>query len=154
MDLTGTVARALALLFFFFIGTFAGRDFYRILGINKRAQTNEIKKAYRKLAKEMHPDRNPNEPQATEKFQDLGVAYETLSDPEKRKIYDKGGEEALQKSERGGGGGDPFSSFFGGGGSPFDDFFGFGGNQGGVREVAKGANIVINLFVTLEELYA
>lgn len=150
MELTGTVARALALLFFFFIGTFAGRDFYRILGINKRAQTNEIKKAYRKLAKEMHPDRNPNDPQATEKFQDLGVAYETLSDPEKRKIYDRGGEEALQKNE-GGGGGDPFSSFFGGG-NPFGDMFGFDGGNG-EREVHRGANIVMDLWVSLEELY-
>ena len=129
------------------------RDFYGILGVSKRADTNQIKKAYRKLAKEMHPDKNPDNPDASEKFQDLGIAYETLKDPETRKIYDRGGEEALQKNERGGGG-DPFSSFFGGGGgSPFDDFFGFGGQQGGEREVAKGANIVIPLWVSLEELY-
>ena len=121
--------------------------------MSKRADTNQIKKAYRKLAKEMHPDKNPDNPDASAKFQDLGIAYETLKDPETRKIYDKGGEEALQKNERGGGG-DPFSSFFGGGGgSPFDDFFGFGGQQGGEREVAKGANIVIPLWVSLEELY-
>ena len=101
----------------------------------------------------MHPDKNPDDPEANEKFQDLGVAYETLKDPDSRKIYDRGGEEALQKNERGGGGGDPFSSFFGGGGSPFDDFFGFGGQQGGEREVQRGANIVIPLWVTLEELY-
>jgi len=137
----------------FSVGVLGGRDFYKILGVSRRADTNTIKKAYRKLAKEMHPDKNPDDPEANDKFQDLGIAYETLKDPDTRKIYDKGGEEALQKSERGGGGGDPFSSFFGGGGSPFDDFFGFGGNQGGEREVAKGANIVINLFVTLEELY-
>jgi len=130
-----------------------GRDFYAILGVSKRADTNQIKKAYRKKAKEMHPDKNQDDPQANEKFQDLGIAYEALKDPETRKVYDRGGEEALQKQERGGGGGDPFSSFFGGGGSPFDDFFGFGGQQGGEREVAKGANIVIPLWVTLEELY-
>merc|ERR1719350_600470 len=130
-----------------------GRDFYKILGVNRRADTNTIKKAYRKLAKEMHPDKNPDDPEANERFQDLGVAYETLKDPDSRKIYDRGGEEALQKNERGGGG-DPFSSFFGGGGSPFDDFFGFGGGQqGGEREVQRGANIVIPLWVTLEELY-
>jgi len=133
-------------------GVLGGRDFYKILGVNRRADTNTIKKAYRKLAKEMHPDKNPDDPTASEKFQDLGIAYETLKDPDSRKIYDQGGEEALQKNERGGGG-DPFSSFFGGGGSPFDDFFGFGGNQGGEREVAKGANIVIDLWVSLEELY-
>merc|ERR1712018_607068 len=107
---------------------FGGRDFYKILGVSRRADTNQIKKAYRKLAKEMHPDKNPDDPEANEKFQDLGVAYETLKDPDTWKIYDRGGEEALQKNERGGGG-DPFSSFFGGGGSPFDDFFGFGGGQ-------------------------
>ena len=129
---------------------FFRRDFYKILGVNRRADTNTIKKAYRKMAKEMHPDKNPDDPTASEKFQDLGMAYETLKDADSRKIYDQGGEEALQKNERGGGG-DSFSSFFGGGGSPFDDFF--GGNQGGEREVAKGANIVIDLWVSLEELY-
>jgi len=147
MEVSASMFRTLALLFCFFIGAFAGRDFYRILNINKRAQTNEIKKAYRKLAKEMHPDRNPGDPEATEKFQDLGVAYETLSDPEKRKIYDRGGEEALAKSE-GGGGGDPFSSFFGG--NPFGDMFGGGGEE---REAHRGANIVMDLWVSLEELY-
>ena len=131
-----------------------GRDFYKILGVNRRADTNTIKKAYRKLAKELHPDKNPDDPEADEKFKDLGVAYETLKDKDLRKIYDQGGEEALQKNERNGGGGDPFSSFFGGG-SPFDDFFGFGGGQGnnGERETPKGANIVMELWVTLEELY-
>merc|ERR1719315_147772 len=139
--------------FLFSSEVFAGRDFYAILGVRRNADTNTIKKAYRKLAKEMHPDKNPDDPEANEKFQDLGVAYETLKDPDSRKIYDRGGEEALQKNERGGGG-DPFSSFFGGGGSPFDDFFGFGGgNQGGEREVPKGANIVVDLWVSLEELY-
>jgi len=154
MRLTRTILENFFLLLLFIVAEiFAGRDFYRILGVNKRASTNEIKKAYRKLAKEMHPDRNPDNPDATEKFQDLGVAYETLSDPEKRKVYDRGGEEAVMKQE-GGGGGDPFSSFFGGGGNPFGDFFGFGDNgQGGEREVARGANIVMDLWVSLEELY-
>jgi len=134
------------------VDVLGGRDFYKILGVRRNADTNTIKKAYRKLAKEMHPDKNPDDPEANEKFQDLGVAYEALKDPDTRKLYDQGGEEALQKGERGGGG-DPFASFFGGG-SPFDDFFGFGGGQqGGEREVPKGANIVIDLWVTLEELY-
>jgi len=131
-----------------------GRDFYKILGVSKRADTNQIKKAYRKLAKTLHPDKNRDDPEAEDKFKDLGVAYETLKDPELRKVYDRGGEEALQKNERNGGGGDPFSSFFGGGGSPFDDFFGFGGGQeGGQRDTPKGANIVMELWTTLEELY-
>jgi len=129
-----------------------GRDFYKILGVSKKADTNTIKKAYRKLAKELHPDKNPDDPEAESRFQDLGVAYETLKDPELRKIYDRGGEDALQKNERGGGG-SPFDSFFGGG-SPFDDFFGFGGDQrGGERDTPKGANIVMELWATLEELF-
>lgn len=130
---------------------FSGRDFYAILGVSKRATKNEIKKAYRRLAKEMHPDKNQDDPDANSKFQDLGAAYETLSDDEKRKLYDRGGEEALAR-DGGGGGGDPFASFFGGGGSPFGDFFGFEG-QGGEREIPRGANIVLDLWVTLEELY-
>jgi len=129
----------------------ASRDFYSILGVGKRADKNEIKKAYRKMAKEMHPDKNQDDPDANTKFQDLGAAYETLSDPEKRKIYDRGGEEALSR-EGGGGGGDPFSSFFGGGGSPFGDFFGFDEGNG-EREIPKGADITMEVWVTLEELY-
>ena len=61
----------------------------------------------------MHPDRNPDDPEANEKFQELGAAYEALSDDDKRKLYDKCGEECLNKDGQGGGGGDPFSSFFG-----------------------------------------
>ena len=142
----------LALVLFLVSDVLGGRDFYKILGVSRRADTNQIKKAYRKLAKELHPDKNPDDPEADEKFKDLGVAYETLKDADLRKIYDQGGEEALQKNERGGGG-DPFSSFFGGG-SPFDDFFGFGGGNGNrERETPKGANIVMELWVTLEELY-
>lgn len=132
---------------------FCGRDFYGILGVGKRASTNEIKKAYRRMAKEMHPDKNRDDPDANQKFQDLGAAYETLSDPDKRKIYDRGGEEALAKDERNGGGGDPFASFFGGGGSPFGDFFGFDDGGRGEREIPHGANIVMDLWVSLEELY-
>ena len=129
---------------------FYRRDFYKILGIQKSANTNQIKKAYRKLAKELHPDRNKEEPEkASAQFQDLGAAYETLSDPEKRELYDRCGEECVSKEGAGGGGMDPFASFFG------DFGFGFGGNSNqGQREVAKGADIVMDLFVSLEELYS
>jgi len=144
---------ALLLLLIFTSEVLSGRDFYKILGVSKRAKKNEIKKAYRKLAKEMHPDKNPDDPEANAKFQDLSAAYETLSDEERRKIYDRGGEEALEKVNGGGGGGDPFASFFGGGGSPFGDFFGFDNGGGGEREMPKGANIVIDLWTSLEELY-
>merc|ERR1719360_455363 len=96
----------------------------------------------------MHPDRNPDDPDSNEKFQELGAAYEALSDAEKRKLYDKCGEECLNKEGQMGGGGDPFSSFFG----DFGDFFG-GGGQRGEREVPRGADIVMDLWVSLEELY-
>ncbi|KAL5279388.1 dnj-20 family protein [Megaselia abdita] len=128
-------------------GSLAGRDFYKILNIKKSATTNEVKKAYRKMAKELHPDKNQNDPNASEKFSDLGAAYEVLSDPEKRKKYDRCGEECVKKDGMMDMGGDPFASFFG------DFGFGFGGDNDGNREAAKGANIVMNMHVTLEELY-
>lgn len=71
----------------------AGRDFYKILGVSRNANVNQIKKAYRKLAKELHPDKNKNDPNAQDKFQDLGAAYEVLVDADKRKQYDRYGEE-------------------------------------------------------------
>lgn len=125
----------------------AGRDFYKILSVSRSATTNEIKKAYRKLAKELHPDKNTDDPSASEKFQDLGAAYEVLSDADKRKKYDQCGEECVKK-EGMMDGFDPFSSFFG-------DFGGFGfGNDHHEQETPKGGNIVMDLDVTLEELYS
>lgn len=93
-----------------FVFLFFSRDFYKILNLPRTATLNQIKKSYRKLAKELHPDKNTNDPKAQERFQDLGAAYEALSDPDKRKIYDKHGEEGL-KQQGGGGDGfhDPFS---------------------------------------------
>jgi DnaJ homolog subfamily B member 11 len=75
----------------------ANRDFYKILKISKTANTNEVKKAYRKLAKELHPDKNKDDPNASEKFSDLSAAYEVLSDDAKRKLYDRCGEECVKK---------------------------------------------------------
>lgn len=126
----------------------AGRDFYKILGVPRNANTNQIKKAYRKLAKELHPDRaGDDNPEAHEAFQDLGAAYEVLSDPDKRKVYDRSGEEGVNKMQGGGGGGhDPFSSFFG-------DFFGGGGGHGGDEESPRGEDVNMELWTSLEELY-
>ena len=125
------------------------KDYYKILGVSKSASTNQIKKAYRKQAKELHPDKNPDDPNANEKFQELGIAYETLSDPEKRELFDRCGEECVKKEGANGGGGmDPFASFFG------DFGFGFGNSHQGQREIVRGADIVMDLFVSLEELYA
>lgn len=129
--------------------TAAGRDFYAILGVGRSATTNEIKKAYRKQAKELHPDKNQDDPNASQKFQDLGAAYEALSDTEKRKQYDRCGEDCLKKDGMMDNS-DPFASFFG------DFGFNFGGNEGGGHghDTPRGANIVIDLYVTLEELYS
>jgi DnaJ family protein B protein 11 len=133
-------------------GVLAGRDYYSILGVSRSANKNQIKKAYRKLAKELHPDKNNNDPELTQKFQDLGAAYEALSDDDKRKTYDRCGEECLQKEGgMSGDGFDPFSSFFGDMGFGFN----FGGQgQHGEREVPRGADITMDIWVTLEELYS
>ncbi|GLV38881.1 shriveled [Carabus blaptoides fortunei] len=125
----------------------AGRDFYKILGITRSASTNQIKKAYRSQAKELHPDKNKDDPDASQKFQDLGAAYEVLSDPDKRELYDKCGEECLKKDGMMNNA-DPFASFFG------DFGFHFGGGNENSHETPKGANIIMDVFVTLEDLYS
>lgn len=125
--------------------TLAGRDFYQILGVSRSANTNEIKKAYRKLAKALHPDKNQDDPDASQKFQDLGAAYEALSDPEKRELYDRCGEECLKKDGMMNNN-DPFASFFG------DFGFHFGGEPQ-QQETPRGADIVMEMIVSLEELY-
>ena len=84
----------------------AGSDYYSVLGVKKDAAEGDIKKAYRKLARKHHPDINPGDKQAEEKFKTISQAYEALSDPEKRKIYDEFGEEGLRTGfdpEQGGG---------------------------------------------------
>lgn len=125
----------------------ANRDFYQILGIGRTANKNEVKKAYRNLAKKMHPDKNKEDPNASSKFSDLTAAYEILSDDDKRKLYDKCGEECVKKEGMFGDNGvDPFASFFGDSGFNF-----FGQEQR--QEVHKGANIVIDIYATLEEMY-
>ncbi len=132
------------------------RDFYEILGVGKTATPEEIKKAYRKVAIQFHPDKNPGNKEAEEKFKEAAEAYEVLSNPEKRTQYDRFGH------SRPGNGGfqghdmnmeDIFSQFgdiFGGGGSPFDSFFG-GGGSGRTRQ-RKGSNLRIKLKLTLEEI--
>lgn len=143
-----TVICLLLQIIFCILEALAGRDFYAILNVRKSATTNEIKKAYRKLAKELHPDKNKEDPNASTKFQDLGAAYEVLSDPDKRKTYDRCGEECLKKDGMMDSS-DPFASFFG----DFGFHFG-GGDQHGQHDTPRGANIVMNMYVTLEELYS
>ena len=107
-------------------------DYYELLGVSRSADTAEIKKAYRKLAIKYHPDRNPDNPEAAEKFKEISKAYEVLSDDQKRQLYDQYGEDAFRAGgPGGGGGGDPFDIFnsFFGGGNPFEGFFGGGGQR-------------------------
>jgi DnaJ family protein B protein 11 len=87
----------------------AGRDFYKILGLKKNATAAEIKKAYRKLSLQYHPDKNPGDEAALKNFQEINAANEVLSDPDKRRKYDQGGEEALNQPEAR----DPFADMFG-----------------------------------------
>lgn len=142
------------------------RDFYDILGVTKSASAEEIKKAYRKLAIKYHPDKNPDDKAAEDKFKEAAEAYEVLSSPEKKQRYDQYGHAGVGGAAGGGGGyggggmnmEDIFSQFGdifgGGGGSPFDSFFGGGGQSrgGGGRRVAKGSNLRIKVKLTLEEI--
>ncbi|KZP31856.1 DnaJ-domain-containing protein [Athelia psychrophila] len=141
-------------------------DLYDLLGVSPTADEEEIKKAYRKKAKEHHPFQNPNDPEAGEKFQDMAAAYEILNDSNTREVYDKYGMAGL--SGPGGGGGpaggmnaeDLFAQFFagaggggggGGGGNPFG--FSFGPGAGGPHQRRKGQDEVVPYDVTLEDLY-
>ncbi|MDT8390288.1 MAG: molecular chaperone DnaJ [Lentisphaeria bacterium] len=114
------------------------KDYYELLGVDRSADADHIKKAYRKLAVKYHPDKNPGNPEAEEKFKEVSAAYEVLSDPEKRARYDRFGHDAFTQAGRGGGGPsvDPFDIFSqvfggGGGGGIFDSFFGGGGGRSG-----------------------
>jgi molecular chaperone DnaJ len=120
----------------------AKRDYYEILGINRDAADEDIKKAYRKLAMKYHPDRNPDNPKAEEQFKEAKQAYEILSDAQKRSAYDQYGHAGVDP-QAGGPGGDAFSDIFG-------DIFG-GGARGGRSNVYRGADLRYNLEVSLED---
>jgi molecular chaperone DnaJ len=124
------------------------RDYYKVLDVARTATEVEIKKAYRRLAMKYHPDRNPNDHEAEEKFKECKEAYEVLTDEQKRAIYDQHGHEGL--AARGGGGGfsaaDAFSDIFG---DVFGDIFG-GGRRGG-RQVFRGADLRYDLELDLEQ---
>jgi molecular chaperone DnaJ len=135
------------------------RDYYEVLGISKGAGEEEIKKAYRKQAVKFHPDKNQGDTTAESKFKEIGEAYEVLSDPQKRTIYDQYGHAGLDSKRRGGGRGggfhDPFDVFreaFGRGGVEdiFEQFFGGGGGGGGRQSDRGGAEHGSNLRYDLE----
>lgn len=132
----------------------AKRDYYEVLGVSKSASADEIKKAYRKLAIQFHPDKNPDNPEAEDKFKEAAEAYEVLSNAEKKARYDQFGHQGLGGNGGYGGAGmnmeDIFSQFgdiFGGGG--FGSFFGGGG---GGRRTKKGTNLRVKLKLNLQEI--
>src|SRR6185503_12070526 len=137
----------------------AKRDYYEVLGVAREATDEEIKKSYRKLAIKFHPDKNPGDKAAEEKFKEVGEAYEALSDPQKRAAYDQYGHDAFDSrrraSGRGGGFHDPFDVFreaFGGGGVEdiFEQFFG-GGSRRDPSGPERGSNLRYDMELEFEE---
>src|ERR1700691_3360165 len=128
------------------------RDFYDVLGCRKGASIEEIKGSYRKLAKELHPDRNPGDNECEHKFKEVSEAYDVLKDGDKRAAYDRYGHAAFENGGRGANGfGFDFSSSFT---DVFDDLFGefMGGRR--ARRQNRGGDLRYNLEITLEEAFA
>ncbi|GMM90075.1 molecular chaperone DnaJ [Vibrio fortis] len=129
------------------------RDFYEVLGVSRDASERDIKKAYKRLAMKFHPDRNQGDESAAEKFKEVKVAYEILTDSQKKAAYDQYGHAAFEQGGMGGGGG------FGGGHGDFGDIFGdvfgdiFGGGRrgGGQQRAQRGSDLRYNMELTLEE---
>ena len=145
------------------------RDYYEVLGVTKTADGKTIKKAYRKLAIQYHPDKNPDNKEAEDKFKEAAEAYEVLSDAQKRARYDRFGHAGMNQGGFGGRGGfggqgmsmddifEQFGDIFGGGrsaggGSPFESFFSGGGGRAARARGQRGTNLRVRVKLTLEEI--
>jgi len=134
------------------------RDYYEILGLSRNASPDEIKKAYRSMAIKFHPDKNPGDKAAEDKFKEAAEAYEMLSDQTKKANYDRFGHQGASQGNYGGGGmnmDDIFSQFgdvFGDGGSPFDSFFSGSGRGKRGSAGTRGSNVRIKVKLTLQEI--
>ena len=126
------------------------RDYYEILGVNRDASDEDLKKAYRKLAMKYHPDRNPDDKSSEEKFKEAKEAYEVLTEPDKRRAYDAYGHAGINPNMGGGGAG---AEGFGGFSEAFGDIFGeiFGGGRRGGQQIYRGADLRYNMEITLEQ---
>lgn len=139
------------------------RDYYEVLGVDKNASTDEIKSAFRKKAKQFHPDLNKDDPSAADKFKEAQEAYEVLSDESKRKMYDQYGHAGVNNSYASGNGagfggfdasgfdfGDIFDSFFGGGTSGFGGFSNFSSSTSGTRKT-RGSDVLMRMKLDFDE---
>ena len=132
----------------------ADKDFYEILGVDRGASDDDIKKSYRKLAMKHHPDRNQGNPESEKKFKETSAAYEILKDPQKRAAYDQYGHDAFRQG--GAGGGQGFGDFGGGFSDIFEEFFGggFGGSSTRQRGPSRGSDLRYNMAIPLRDAFS